>query len=76
MIQDLRKEGPCWRKYGHLIDDVKNIISNGQQWQFSHVNHSANTVAHRLARMALVIGEDILWNESIPDCIREAVFHE
>ena len=31
VIQDLCKKGPCWRKYGHLIDDVKNMIPNGQQ---------------------------------------------
>ena len=37
---------------------------------------SANIAAHRLARMALVIGKDMLWNESIPNCICNAVFHE
>ena len=28
------------------------MISNRQQWQFSNVYRLANTVAHRLARMA------------------------
>jgi hypothetical protein len=37
VIQDLQKKGPCWRKYGHLIDDVKNMIptdSNGTSVMF------------------------------------------
>jgi hypothetical protein len=37
------------------------------------VKRLANMAAHRLARMALVIGEDHLWSVEIPDCIHEAV---
>jgi hypothetical protein len=41
-----------------LLNDAKDLIRSCQQWEVNHVTREDNGAAHRLAKMALVLGED------------------
>ena len=78
VVQALQKEGSCWSIYGQFINDAKTLLHGGHSWEDRHVKRLANTAAHKLARMALVMGEDHMWSEIvfIPDCIHEIVYSD
>lgn len=51
IVKALPREESSWNpRYGHLIDDAKNILHNFQVLSVNHVKRSANEVAHRLAK--------------------------
>ena len=72
----MRKEENCWRRYGILLNDAEDLIRSCQQWEVNHVTREDNGAAHRLAKMALLIGEDQKWSETFPECIRNIVLSE
>jgi hypothetical protein len=43
-------------------------------WEISHFNRGANTVVHSLAKYALLLGEEKVWDGVTPVCIQDIVF--
>jgi hypothetical protein len=60
-----------WGCYGTLINDAKLLLQSVSQWSVCHVNHTRNMAAHKLAKLALSLGEERLWREDYPLCVRE-----
>jgi hypothetical protein len=73
IVQALRREGKCWSIYGPFINDAKSIILEFSQWDVHHVWRNANEAIHKLAKMALVIGQDGMWHDSFPGFIHDIV---
>jgi hypothetical protein len=73
VIQDMQKEGDCWRSYKILLNDAKYLLRSCQQWEVNHVRREGNGVAQRLAKMALVLGKDQKWSTTFPKRIRNIV---
>jgi ribonuclease HI len=63
IIQAPRKDGQCWRSYGHLINGAKTLLREVPQWEAHRDRRTKNTAAHNMAKMALVIGEDRVFLE-------------
>lgn len=76
IVQALCKEGKCRSLYGHLINDAKVVLQAIPQWEAHHVRRNLNVAAHRLVKMAMEIGDDCVWVDSIPDFIQDIVNDE
>ena len=63
--------------YGHLVNDAKTIIQEFPQSDVRHVQlirRNANAATHKLlAKMALIIGRDGMWNDVFPEFINDIV---
>ncbi|XP_059438570.1 uncharacterized protein LOC132171299 [Corylus avellana] len=60
IVQWLRKDGVCRSRCGLLINETKLLLQDIQRWEVHHVKRKGNAEAHKLARLALSIGEDRL----------------
>ena len=50
---------------GHIIQDIKWLTQSFRTVLFSYVRRATNSVAHRLARYAKYLHEDMYWIEDI-----------
>jgi ribonuclease HI len=73
VVQYLRTDGICRGTYGQIINDAKFLLSHVPEWRVQHVRRTANTAAHRIARLAVVHGENRIWRDEFPICIEEDV---
>ena len=63
-------------RLGHLYEDIGCIISGLQDVSFSCVSHSANVVAHSLARFARSVEDEVVWLEDIPPPALQALYED
>ncbi|XP_059436088.1 uncharacterized protein LOC132169016 [Corylus avellana] len=56
---------------GHLVDDMKVLLSAFRQWRVQQVGRELNKMAHTIARQAVREGIERTWIGVVPDCIRE-----
>jgi hypothetical protein len=71
-IINIFKLDGAWRgNYGYVIQDAKHILGCCQEWRVNHIYLEGNGVAHSLAKLALSLGQDMLWADGFPVCIRE-----
>ena len=63
-------------RLGHLYEDIGCIISGLQDVSFSCVSHSANVVAHSLARFTRSVEDEVLWLEDIPPPVLQALYED
>ena len=63
-------------RLGHLYEDIGCIISGLQDVSFSCVSHSANVVAHSLARFARSVEDEVVWLEDIPPLALQALYED
>lgn len=66
IVQALQSGGGERRPYGLIIDDMKLLLRSFQEYKVNYVQCEANEVAHKLAKLALSVGEDKLWREAFP----------
>jgi hypothetical protein len=45
---------PCWSSYGQLIEDIKVKLQSPHPPEVNHVSRTVNTVAHTLAKYAII----------------------
>jgi hypothetical protein len=65
VVQALKSSSPDFSRYGHVIEDTKNVLSSMAIWRSSHVGRESNNAAHVLAKMA--VNHVIDWLDSCPD---------
>ncbi|KAF5468669.1 hypothetical protein F2P56_012808 [Juglans regia] len=53
-------------EYGCIIDDVRRIMNGRLSWDVRFVYREANNTAHKLARLALTVGDENVWIEDNP----------
>jgi hypothetical protein len=73
VVLALCKDGICRGSYGNVLNDAKFLLTHVPEWRVKHVRRSANMAAHRLAKMALVLGENRIWRDDYPSSMREIV---
>ena len=69
IIKSLLARDVSHPEYGHVIQDVLFIAFGFRVYNFTHVQHLGNSVAHFLAKCAKLDNELQVWFESIPDDI-------
>jgi hypothetical protein len=47
-------------RYGHIVQDARDMLRQCQEWQINHVHRQGNSVAHGLAKLALNITGDVM----------------
>ena len=52
-------------EFGHILQDIRLLISSFIFVSFCHVRRQGNCMAHRLARRAISSSLDV-WMESVP----------
>jgi hypothetical protein len=55
VVQHLKRAEVWWGNYGSVIQDSKQCPNNFTEWRVEHISRNANRVAHRLAKLALII---------------------
>jgi hypothetical protein len=73
VVQHYGKYGICRGSYGQVLNNAKSLLSRVPSWRVQHVRRTANSTAHRLARMAMVSGENRVWREEYPLSVSETV---
>ena len=63
-------------RYGHVVQGVKQSLKGIQAWRIVHTPRETNEVAHRLAKLSLVVEQRCNWIEDYPHCIHDYVFAE
>jgi hypothetical protein len=53
VVSVLKKEGPCWSTFGHLIEDSKLCLNRLLPFFVHHIKREANKVAHCWAKLAI-----------------------
>ena len=61
-------------RLGHVYKDIKYIATSLRRLEVSFVKHSANTMAHVLAKHARQIDEEVVWLEEDPLPAIEAMY--
>jgi hypothetical protein len=65
-----------WSRFGHLIEDTRQILQFLSRWVCAFTKREANEAAHRLAKRAISNVNDRIWRNQIPDCISDIVLME
>nr|XP_023914469.1 uncharacterized protein LOC112026028 [Quercus suber] len=65
---------PNWSCLGVIYDDIGCVVARLLYVAFSCIRHSANSVAHSLARYANVLDEEVVWLEDSPPPARDALY--
>jgi hypothetical protein len=71
VVKALQTEGPCWSRFGLMINDAKILLNSLQEWRVCHVKRAGNMAAHKLAKHGLTVEEDHLWNADFPSFVRD-----
>ncbi|XP_041016299.1 uncharacterized protein LOC121258832 [Juglans microcarpa x Juglans regia] len=66
VINAISKDGEDQSWMGHIIEDIKRIITEREDWTVNFVPREGNCVAHLLDKHALVLGEERVWIEEGP----------
>ena len=65
---------PNMSRLGHVYEDIKCIATSPRRLEVSFAKHSANAVAHVLAKYARQIDEEVFWLEEDPLPAVEAMY--
>jgi hypothetical protein len=69
VAQAINSEEVAWGQYGPLINESKQFLEQLQNWKLVHVPRTCNVVAHKLARLALMYSDELIWHGETPSCI-------
>ena len=67
---------PNWSRLGVIYDDIGCLAAGLRYVAFSCIRHSANSVAHSLARYANVLDEEVVWLEDSPPPAHDAFYFD
>ena len=73
VVQALGNDEVSWGRYSTVINDAKLLLRNVSRWNVCHVRRTVNMAAHKLAKLALSLGEERVWKEDHPMCVRQIV---
>ena len=73
IYKDLLNNGSSLALHGHLIQDVKALVSLFSSICFSHVSQTGNQAAHSLARRAILSDNLNVWMEEVPPNILDVI---
>jgi ribonuclease HI len=76
VIQTLQEANFSWRKYGHFIDGIRDLLGPSRRWRLHHVKRTANRAADGLAKEGLRSIEKQTWIDESPECVRTIVSSE
>jgi ribonuclease HI len=69
VISTIRDQGASNSRFGHLVDDIREVLTYFTHWKIGHVNRLSNRAAHGLAKAAVHHVMDCKWDFAIPECI-------
>ena len=75
-VNAIRGESHKWSYYGHIIEDIKVVLSNFHRWEVGHIRREGNAAAHHLAKWAIGAKNEQIWVEETPRCIEDVVLLE
>jgi ribonuclease HI len=73
VVNAINEDQSSRRRYGHILDDIKVVLSSLRSWEVMHVKTEANMAAHNLIKEALKSQMDRTWIEDCPLCILDIV---
>jgi ribonuclease HI len=76
VVKALRKEGPCWMSYGHIIEDTRSCFQFINPLEVNFVRREANRAAHVMAQYAISSQLNHVWMGECPPFIRNIVVSE
>jgi ribonuclease HI len=76
VVQAIKEPTPSWKKYGHFIDAIRDILGSHRSWIVAHVKRDANKAAHGLAQEGLHQTDERIWINELPECISAIVSSE
>jgi phage tail protein X len=80
VVQAVNRESPCWKSYGHLIADIQTKLLVFHRYICSpacgHADQIIYKAAHGLAKLAVNLSLDFVWNGICPESIRDVVLAE
>ena len=65
VFKHLTAAASSWASFVHITDEARALASNMRAASFSHVKHSGNAVADKLARLAKCSSDPQIWIEDI-----------
>ncbi|XP_050245646.1 uncharacterized protein LOC126693633 [Quercus robur] len=65
---------PNRSRLGHIFEEIQCISAGLRRFVVSFVKHSANTVAHALAKYARLIDDELVWLEECPQQALEPLY--
>jgi hypothetical protein len=71
VVKALQTKGPCWSRFGLMINDVKILLNSLQEWRVCHIKQMGNKAAHILAKHGLTVDEDQFWSSDFPSFIHD-----
>jgi ribonuclease HI len=76
VISVIGDQGASNNKFGHLVDDIREVLSYFTHWKIGHVSRLSNCAALGLAKAAVHHVMDCKWDFAIPECICGIVLAE
>jgi hypothetical protein len=76
VVKALQMEGPCWSRFGIMINDIKILLNSLQEWCVCHVKRMENMAAHKLAKHGLTVDEDHFWNADFPSFVYDVALSD
>jgi ribonuclease HI len=76
IVRALNSDAPHWSRYGHITEEARGWLSSLVSCEVVHVRRQCNGVAHCLAKLGLSMGEEVLLQGAIPDCVELVVSKE
>jgi ribonuclease HI len=76
VISAIQDQGASNSRFGHLIDDIREVLRCFPRWKAGHVKRSSNRAAHGLAKAAFHQVLDCNWDFTIPGCVCDTVLAE
>ena len=56
----------CHTMFGHIIEEICCLSSSLVSCQLKHISREGNSLAHALARRAVLIANTKIWVEELP----------
>ena len=56
-----------------LIDEARRNLQKQHEWHVRHMFREDNDTAYILAKVAISLREETMWNRNYPDCIHVKV---
>jgi hypothetical protein len=75
-VDAIKSSGRCCSRYGHLVDETRDMLRMVPIWQIIHVKREGNSAAYGLAKVAIKHVIDQVWMEDFPSCISNIVLLE
>lgn len=76
VIKAVQSKEAIATEYGVLIEDIRKLLFEREDWKIRFVHREANMVAHSLAKLALSIEKEKVWLEECPSQIFSSVLRE